>query len=213
MKINEVEQIAGITKKNIRFYEEQGLIHPKRNIGNDYREYSDEDAKLLLKIKLLRKLNIPIEEIRKVIDGEADLDTCLEQHKTFLQKESDNLKIISEMCSTIITQNRGFTELEPSALLDQMTSQERNGAKFVNIKETDVKKKKFGAIASAAIILALVVISLIGIYFANLEDPAPVPVLIIIIIVFVAVIIGLVIALSQRIKEINGGEEDDASNY
>lgn len=28
MKINEVEAQVGITKKNIRFYEEQGLIAP-----------------------------------------------------------------------------------------------------------------------------------------------------------------------------------------
>ena len=28
MKINEVEALVGITKKNIRFYEEQGLLKP-----------------------------------------------------------------------------------------------------------------------------------------------------------------------------------------
>ena len=31
MKINEVEALVGITKKNIRFYEEQGLLKPGRN--------------------------------------------------------------------------------------------------------------------------------------------------------------------------------------
>ena len=30
MKINEVEQAVGITRKNIRFYEEQGLLKPGR---------------------------------------------------------------------------------------------------------------------------------------------------------------------------------------
>ena len=38
MKINEVEALAGITKKNIRFYEEQGLLSPRRNADNGYRE-------------------------------------------------------------------------------------------------------------------------------------------------------------------------------
>ena len=41
MKINEVEQVVGITRKNIRFYEEQGLIAPKRQIENGYRNYSE----------------------------------------------------------------------------------------------------------------------------------------------------------------------------
>ena len=37
MKINQVEQLVGITKKNIRFYEEQGLLSPGRNRENGYR--------------------------------------------------------------------------------------------------------------------------------------------------------------------------------
>ena len=213
MKINEVEQIAGITKKNIRFYEEQGLIHPKRNIGNDYREYTQEDAELLLKIKLLRKLNVPIEEIRRIIDGELTLSDCLERHKVLINHETENLRMASDMCEKIRTQNSGFAELDPSALLSEMALQERNGARFVNVKKTDVRKKKFGAIASATVIIALIVAALAGIYFANLEDPAPVPVLIIAIVIPVAVVIGLAIALMQRLNEINGGEEDDAVNY
>ena len=64
MKIYQVEELVGITKKNIRFYEDQGLLCPKRNPENDYREYSLADVRTLEKIKLLRKLSVPIEEIR-----------------------------------------------------------------------------------------------------------------------------------------------------
>ena len=31
MKINQVEELVGITKKNIRFYEDEGLVSPDRN--------------------------------------------------------------------------------------------------------------------------------------------------------------------------------------
>ena len=44
MKINEVEAAVGVTKKNIRFYEEEGLITPSREPGNGYRSYSQADA-------------------------------------------------------------------------------------------------------------------------------------------------------------------------
>ena len=30
MRIQEVEPLTGITKKNIRFYEQEGLLHPRR---------------------------------------------------------------------------------------------------------------------------------------------------------------------------------------
>ena len=51
MKINEVEALVNITKKNIRFYEEQGLLYPQRNTENGYRNYSEEDVQVLRQIK------------------------------------------------------------------------------------------------------------------------------------------------------------------
>lgn len=65
MKIKQVEELVGITSKNIRFYEEQGLLTPER-AENGYREYHEENIKTLKKIKLLRKLGVPVEEIKSV---------------------------------------------------------------------------------------------------------------------------------------------------
>ena len=39
MKIQQVEELVGISKKNIRFYEEQGLLSPGR-AEHGYREYA-----------------------------------------------------------------------------------------------------------------------------------------------------------------------------
>ena len=73
MKINEVEQLVGITKRNIRFYEKEGLLSPVRNADNGYRDYGEEDVQTLRKIKLLRKLDVPLEEIRKMQRGTLTL--------------------------------------------------------------------------------------------------------------------------------------------
>ena len=43
MKIKQVEELVGITRKNIRFYEEQGLLNVER-AENGYREYHKEDV-------------------------------------------------------------------------------------------------------------------------------------------------------------------------
>ena len=58
LKINEVEALVGITKKNIRFYEEKGLLSPRRNSENGYRDYGQEEVDELQRIKLMRKLEI-----------------------------------------------------------------------------------------------------------------------------------------------------------
>lgn len=68
MKINEVEHQTGIAKNNIRFYEDQGLLKPSRS-SNGYRDYSSDDIEALRQIKLLRKLDIPLEEIKRLLLG------------------------------------------------------------------------------------------------------------------------------------------------
>ena len=73
MKINEVEAAVGVTKKNIRFYEEEGLISPSREPGNGYRSYSQADVERLRRIKLLRKLDVPLAEIREMLEGQRTL--------------------------------------------------------------------------------------------------------------------------------------------
>ena len=77
MKIKQVEELVGITRKNIRFYEEQGLLQVER-AENGYREYGLKDVNRLLEIRLLRKLSIPIEDMRQMFDGKKRLRDCLE---------------------------------------------------------------------------------------------------------------------------------------
>ena len=43
MKINELEDLLGVSKATIRYYEDQGLVIPPRT-DNGYREYSDEEV-------------------------------------------------------------------------------------------------------------------------------------------------------------------------
>ena len=92
MKINEVEKRVQITKKNIRFYEQEGLLHPERNKENGYREYSEEDVDVLLKIKFLRKLSLPIEEIRMIQSKKLSLHDALRRHLITLEHEERNLQ-------------------------------------------------------------------------------------------------------------------------
>lgn len=63
MTIKQIEQQSGLTRANIRFYEEEGLIHPRRQ-ENGYRDYTDAELEMLLRIKLLRSLGLTLEEIK-----------------------------------------------------------------------------------------------------------------------------------------------------
>ena len=89
MKINEVEALVGITKKNIRFYEEQGLLKPGRNSQNGYREYGPGEVEQLKQIKLLRKLGVPLEEIRRMQSGGHTVGDGMRRHLVTLERERE----------------------------------------------------------------------------------------------------------------------------
>ena len=100
MKINEVEALVGIPKKNIRFYESEGLLKPERS-SNGYRDYSEEEAEILRRIKLLRKLGVPLEEIRKMQSGTHTVGDGMRRHLITLERDMENLKQSIQFCSAL----------------------------------------------------------------------------------------------------------------
>ena len=101
MKINEVEAAVGVTKKNIRFYEEEGLISPRREPGNGYRSYSEADVERLRRIKLLRKLDVPLAEIRQMLEGECTLAEGMTRQLERLHTRRTDLDEAVNFCTPV----------------------------------------------------------------------------------------------------------------
>ena len=78
MNIKEIEERSGLTRANIRYYEQEGLLAPARR-ENKYRDYSEEDLETLLRVALLRSLGFSLEEIRRLQSGEADFAAAMQQ--------------------------------------------------------------------------------------------------------------------------------------
>lgn len=213
MKINEVEQAIGITKKNIRFYEQEGLLNPSRNLSNGYRDYSEGDLETLRQIKLLRKLDIPLEEIRRLQSGNLTLEDCLRRHLIILDRKQKNLDANISFCHRLLSENAGLNTLKVQDLLTEIEDLEKGGTKFMDIHKGDKKQKKKGALIGAGAAI-LVMATLLGIFlWAAAIDPPPLPMLAILLAFPVLVIIGTIAALRERFKEIEGGELNEASKY
>ena len=90
MTIKEVEKKLNITRANIRFYEKEGLLQPKR-CDNEYRDYSEDDLKRLEKILLFRKCNISIENIRLIFNGVKNLDEVFKEQISVIENEVKQL--------------------------------------------------------------------------------------------------------------------------
>ena len=213
MKINQVEELVGITKKNIRFYEEQGLICPERDRNNGYRDYNLEDVKKLNQIKLLRRLEVPIEEIRKIQTREITLSDCLDRHISHFTYKQGQLDIMKEMCKKMIDAETNLDNLDAEAYLDDMRRLEEGGASFMDVRKTDVKKVKRGPIIAAIVAILFMIAMIVLVVWMDMIEPAPVGFIGLMIGIFIAIIIGVFMALKERLKEIDGGELDEASKY
>ena len=213
MKIKQVEELVGIASKNIRFYENQGLLTPER-AENGYREYHEQNIEALKKIKLLRKLGISVEEIRAVLNHSRSLEDCLEKHLTVLEKERENLSNMQRLSDAILRQRDSIDTLNTNEWLDEMEKLEKEGVDFVDVSKIDIRmKKKMGAVIGGAVMIVLM-LAMIGFFlWANSQETLPVGVLIVFVGIPVIVIICIIAALRSRIKEIEGGEEDEAAKY
>ena len=134
MRINEVEALVGISKKNIRFYEDAGLISPQRNSQNGYREYSEPDVEMLRRIKLLRKLGFPLEEIRRMQQGSHTVGDGMRRHLISLQREQANLASAARLCERLTACPEKLDALDAQALLAEMETMEQKGTTFMDTR-------------------------------------------------------------------------------
>ena len=214
MKIYQVEELVGITKKNIRFYEDEGLLNPDRNPENGYREYSLKDVRQLQKIKLLRKLDVPIEEIRLLQQGKSSFSETMNRQIQALEQKQKDAQIMVELCSKMKDEISDLNQLDADAYLSEMYKMETNGTKFVDIEKRDViMKKKLGSIIAAVVFCLIQVAVDIPLIIQMKKSPSEKVICIIIMILTFLVIGGVFIALIQRLKEINKGEEYEARKY
>ena len=194
MKIKQVEELVGITRKNIRFYEDQRLLNVAR-AENGYRDYHQADVDRLMEIKLFRKMDISIEEMKALFEKKKSLQICLEQHLKELE-------------------HRSLDSLNAEDCLEEIEQMEKEGAKFMDINKMDIhKKKRNGAIIGAAVMVLLMLITIVIVFWANTQDPIPLGMLLLIAGIPAVIIVGTLVALAGRMKEIEGGEEDEASKY
>ncbi len=119
MTIKELEERTGMLRANIRFYEEEGLLNPKR-LANGYRDYSEEDVLTLERIKLLRQLQLDIGTIRMVQEGTLHLEQAMFAQLNKLEGDRVLIERAAEVCRGIERSGVEYGALEPKAWLKEL---------------------------------------------------------------------------------------------
>lgn len=90
MQIKEVQEKLKISSYTLRYYEKMGLIQPYRD-ENGYRNYSEEDIHKIERIMFLRDINVPIEDIKDILNNKVTFQDVLESHIQKVNTEIESL--------------------------------------------------------------------------------------------------------------------------
>lgn len=138
--VHELAKISGVSVRTLHYYEEVGLLCPKRNNKNQYRTYSENDLLILQQILFYKVLDFSLEEIKKIMNSkDFEIVSALRSHKKMIL---DKKKRIDGLVKTIddtilkITKNKKMKDedLFDSLIEKQLEKHEKEYAKEAKAK-------------------------------------------------------------------------------
>lgn len=130
MNVKQAAERSGVSSRNIRYYEQAGLLSPARDPGNDYRVYTEADVHTLKLIRMLRTLDMPIEEIHAVLDGSTPLPQAAARQRERLEARQAKLAAASAFCGQLAADGTEAAALDVDACLARMDSPAPAGGWF-----------------------------------------------------------------------------------
>lgn len=76
MRIGELTERTGVNVRLLRYYEQQGLLRPRRQT-NGYRAFTDDDVRLVAWIRTLLSAGLTTTLIRRLLPSICEVDGVL----------------------------------------------------------------------------------------------------------------------------------------
>lgn len=100
MKIQEVSKRYDVTARTLRYYENAGLLHSIRSEDYAFRLYDAQALTRLEQILVLRKLNIPIRDIRRIFQSNS-ADALIDSLSRKVENIDDEVALLHELRALI----------------------------------------------------------------------------------------------------------------
>lgn len=124
--VKEVSEITGVSIRTLRYYDEIGLLKPTRLTDAGYRLYSNEAIEKLQLIMFYRELEIPLVDIKDIMENPAyDRTRALAAQKSLLERKRNHLDGIIELITDVMEgantmSFEAFNEEEIDRILDHI---------------------------------------------------------------------------------------------
>lgn len=103
--INKLAHLSGVSTRTLRYYDQIGLLVPKRVSANGYRIYGQQEVDALQQILFYRELGFPLDEISRILqDPKYDKQESLTQQLVALKQRKQQIDdLIHNLTRTIKT--------------------------------------------------------------------------------------------------------------
>lgn len=99
--VQKLGQIAGISTRTLRYYDEIGLLKPARINSSGYRIYGQAEVDRLQQILFYRELSLSLENIKEILNAPSfDGAAALREHREKLLDKKQQLdQLIANDCN------------------------------------------------------------------------------------------------------------------
>lgn len=143
MTIKEAEEKTGLARSNIRFYEKEGLLHPRRSAVSGYKDYTEEDVLTLNRIKILRMLDMPVRTIRECLEGEKSLEEALGEQQDIYQEQMEEIHRKQTLCQQFQRMEGGMEALSREFLSEVCSDREGYLAYLETLRKRERSSHRF----------------------------------------------------------------------
>ena len=148
--------------------------------------------------------------------GSRTVGDSMRRHLITLERDQRNLEQSIQLCASLADCQERLVELDAESLLAEMEHLERSGTTFQNKQRQDTRIRYVAPVV-ITVLTILLMGGLAGLivwgYTIDVEEAPPLPLVLVLAAMPVVIIGGVVLALMQRIREIEKGEEDDARQF
>ena len=142
MKIGELAAKAECDVQTVRFYEREGLLEAPLRESSNHRLYADRHLERLRFIRHCRSLDIPLTEIRQLLDYAAapdqacaQVDTLLDRHIEHVHRRLKALRELDKQLRSLRARCDGDTSHACAILESFMDASAKEGAACCSIDE------------------------------------------------------------------------------
>ncbi len=106
--MQKLAQLAGVSSRTLRYYDEIGILSPARTNSSGYRIYGQKEVDRLQQILFYRELGIALETVKEIITSPTfDAELALKEHREQLLEKRKQLDLLITNVEKTIASSEG----------------------------------------------------------------------------------------------------------